>query len=203
MSKKVIFISYYTKKTPYEEVMNTHLMPTLKNFNLDYDIEGIEDLGNWANNTGYKSRFIVKMLEKHKCPVVFLDADATIEKFPKFLLNISSEYDICFHYLDWNLQWRGHIGDKKEFLSGTMWFNYNPKVVNLVKEFIKEIEQNIATWEQKTMQRVVESHNDLKILQLPKEYIVIPRQNGKIPPHIKKEDIIILHHQASRKYKNK
>ena len=81
-------ISYYTKNTPYEEVANTHLIPSLKKWNLSYEVEAINDLGDWQKNTGYKSQFVLKMLNKHKNNVCFLDCDATIEQYPTKLFNI-------------------------------------------------------------------------------------------------------------------
>ena len=39
MNKKIIYISYATKNTPYKKEMETYLLPSLKKFNLDYDIE--------------------------------------------------------------------------------------------------------------------------------------------------------------------
>lgn len=199
------FISYYTKNTPYEKVMKTQLLPSLKAFNLTYDIEAIEDLGNWANNTNYKSTFILKMLNKHKCPVIFLDADATILKFPKLFYQIPKQYDLCAHYLDWYFRWKNQKGNlRRDFLSGTLWLNYNVKIINLVKEFIKEIKKSPNQWEQKTMQQVIKKHKDLKIYPLPYSYITFPNQNGAHPAHMLKEsEVIIYHSQASRKFKHR
>ena len=81
----MIFVGYYTRLTPYQIVMSTKLLPSLEKWNLDYDIEGIDDRGNWFANTSYKAEFILNMLNKHKQDVCFLDADATIEKFPELL----------------------------------------------------------------------------------------------------------------------
>jgi len=197
----MIIISYYTKDSPYEEVMKTHLLPSLQKFGLDYDIEGIEDLGDWQKNTHYKAKFIKEMLLKHKCSVVFLDADATIEQYPK-LFSYLYKYDISYHELDWTLQWRSSAGTRKEILSGTLYLNYNEKILHFLDEWIKENNKSL-TWEQKNMQEVLKRKTiDLKAYPLPYEYIVIPRHNGQIPPHIKKEDVVILHHQKSREYKH-
>lgn len=194
----MIIISYFTKNTPYEEVMDTHLLPSLKRWKLNYDIEGIPDLGSWQKNTHVKAEFIKKMLLKHKCPVIFLDADATIEKYPK-LFNGMYKYDIAYHSLDWYLQWKGISGTKRDILSGTLFLNYNKKVLNFLDKWIKENNKNIR-WEQQNMQEVLKKES-LLTYPLPYEYIVIPRMKGELPPNIKKEDIVILHHQVSRQYK--
>ena len=86
----MIFISYYTSGV-YKDVMNNHLLPSLKRWNLQYDIEEVKDFGSWQLNTGFKSKFIKKMLLKHKQNICFLDADATIEQYPDLLFNIPDE----------------------------------------------------------------------------------------------------------------
>ncbi len=198
---KVIFTSYYTINTPYEQVIQDCLLPTLKKWDIKHDIEAIPDRGNWALNTGYKSTHLLKMLEKHKCDIVFIDADAKIIKYPTVLFEVPNEYDISIHKLNWFLQWRNKPGDRFELLSGTMLLKYKPKVIELVKRFISEIKKDPVTWEQRTMERIVNETPDLKIFSLPKEYITIPRQDGSCPKHINKEDVVIWHTQASRRFR--
>ncbi len=197
----MIIISYYTSNTPYENVMKDYLEPGLKKWNLIYDIEGVDDLGSWQKNTHYKAKFIKKMLLKHKCSVIFIDADATIEKYPELFQGLEN-YDIAYHELDWTLQWKGISGTKKHILSGTLYLNYNKKVLTFLDKWIEENNKN-TQWEQRNMQEVLKREKiKLKVFPLPYEYIVIPRQNGELPPNIKKEDIVIYHHQKSREYKH-
>ncbi len=196
----MIYISYYTKNTPYEKVMYTRLIPSLQKFSLKHDIEAIEDRGNWQANTHYKAEFIKKMLLKHKEAVVFLDSDATIEKYPALFTQMT-DYDISYHELDWNLQWRGYPGEKREILSGTLYLNYNEKVLRFLDDWIDENNRSIQ-WEQKNMAKVLEKwKNRLQIYPLPPEYITIILFNGKVPKHI--EDPVIIHWQASRQFKRK
>ena len=201
----MIFISYYTKNTPYERVIKTHLLPSLKKWNLKYDIEAIEDQGNWQRNTHHKAKFIKKMLLKHKQPIVFLDADATIEDYPMLLdiLDIYYNYDIALHYLDWYLLWRKQKENpKRETLSGTLYLRYNEKVLQFLDEWIEENNKN-TIWEQRNMEKILTNWKDkLKVYDLPPEYCAIKLPNGQIPTHYVKEKPVILHHQVSRKYKN-
>ena len=76
----MIIVSYYTKNTPYEDVMKQHLLASLKKWNLKYDVEAIGDFGNWQQNTHYKAKFIKRKLLQHKKPVVLIDEDAKIKK---------------------------------------------------------------------------------------------------------------------------
>lgn len=205
MNKEPIFIGYYTVNTPYEEEAKKYLISSLKKFNLDYDVQGVPDLGNWQKNTGFKSTFILNKLHKHQRPVVFLDADAEVLKYPTLFYNIPDEYDLGIHWLDWYKMWRKQEGNpRRDLLSGTMYVPCKDTTINLIKEFIKEVKDNPDIWEQKAMQQVVERRKDLKIYELPYSYITFPLQNGDIPKHmVLPKDIVILHHQASRRLKNR
>jgi len=198
----MIFVGYYTRLTPYQIVMSTKLLPSLEKWNLDYDIEGIDDRGNWFANTSYKAEFILNMLNKHKQDVCFLDADATIEKFPELLFKIPQKYDFACHFLDWYLHWRNQRGHaNRELLSGTMVFRYNPKVLALMEIYIEECRKHPMVWEQKILQGVLAKDKNVKILNLPASYCAVVKFDNKVPDYI--EEPVIIHWQASRKYKKK
>lgn len=198
----MIFISYYTKNTPYEEVMNTHLLPSLKKWKLDYDIKAVEDMGDWQKNTSYKPTFILEMLEKHKRDVIFNDADAIIQQYPKLFEDISHKYDLACHYLDWFLHWRNVQGQKKrELLSGTMLFRYNPRVIALLKQYIKDCEKTPNMWEQRILQSLLERRPDMKIYELPASYCAVIRYDNKVPSYI--QCPVIVHYQKSRELKRR
>ena len=185
--------------------METCLKPSLEKWGLPYDISYIEDQGDWSKNTNYKSTFILEMLNKHKCSVIFVDADAEILQYPKLFQEIPDEYDLGGHYLNWRKMWKNQEGNsRRDFLSGTLYIPYKEKTINLVQAFIKQIKKNPNLWEQKNMQKVIESHKDIKIYNLPYSYITFPLHNGQVPTHmVKEDDIVIWHTQASRKFKNR
>jgi len=195
----MIYISYYTKNTPYEQVIKDYLEPSLKKWNLKYDIQGIESTGNWLSNVTLKPKFILDMLNKHKEDVIFLDADATIEQLPKLFKEIPKEYDIAVHYLDWKT-WYGK-GNKKELLSGTVLLRNNEKVKSLCKEWYN-IAKLGTRWEQTVLADILKNRPDINIYKLPLSYCYIKsRPHGKQPLVLLNP--VILHHQMSRKYKRR
>ena len=203
MPETIIYISYYTKNTPYEKVMNTHLKPSLERWNLIHDIEAVEDFGNWQKNTSYKAKFVLQKLLQHKKTVVFIDSDATIEKHPSLFWEIPEEYDIAVHYQDFYKQWRGRTdGNRFDLLSGTIMFRYNERVLSLVRKWIART-KNSTTWEQILLQKLIEENKDIRIYKLPVTYTTVILHNKSIPNYIKKEDVVILHHQKSRQFKNR
>lgn len=197
----MIFISYYTSGV-YKDVMNNHLLPSLKRWNLQYDIEEVKDFGSWQLNTGFKSKFIKKMLLKHKQNICFLDADATIEQYPDLLFNIPDEYDIAIHLLDWMLFWRNRPGQKqRELLSGTMVIKYKESTLKLLDEWIDRVEIDKNTKEQKVLENIVVNNSRYKVYNLPPSYCAIIKFDGSVPEYI--GDPIILHHQVSRQYRKR
>lgn len=198
----MIFCSYCTEKTPYMTVMEENLLPSLKKWNLPYDISYVKDFGSWSLNTAYKSTLIKEMLLKHKEPVTFIDCDATIEKFPQLLFEIPKDIDLAYLHFSWWGHWRGiwdKSDEKLELLSGTMYWAYNEKVLKLLDEWIKAVQSNIQMWEQKTLEAIVNAHTDLNIYNLPYEYCCVLMQDNSIPKYIKEP--VIIHHQASRRFK--
>ncbi|KKL20958.1 hypothetical protein LCGC14_2450270 [marine sediment metagenome] len=198
----MIFISYYTENTPYEEVMNTHLLPSLKKWDLRYDIISTRDKGSWQFNTGYKSTFIKEMLLKHKEDVCFIDADGTIEKYPDLLFNIPEEYDIAIHQLDWFLFWRGELDNPhRELLSGTMVIKYKDSALLLIDEWIKQVGIQASIKEQKVLDSMVASNKNYKVYDLPPSYCAILKRDGGLPKYI--GEPVVLHHQVSRQLKQR
>jgi hypothetical protein len=198
-------ISFFTKNTPYETEINNKLIRSLNSHNLDYDIEGIDDLGSWQANTGYKCQHIKKMLLKHKEPVCFMDADAIIIRPPVLLDQLPKDVDLAYHFFNWFGHWRGQWENTSniQLLSGTMMWGYNERVLSLIDEWIEKIKTNQHIWEQKVLEDIVYARNDLNIYNLPAEYCCVLMQDNSIPKYINKETLSIVHTQASRKYKNR
>ena len=199
----MIYCSYYTLGTPYKEVFEERLLPSLKKWNLPYDIKAIDDLGSWSANTHIKAIIIKEMLLKHKQPVIFLDADASIIREPHLFKTLETTFkhiDICFHWFDWYRFWRGQIGNpKREVLSGTMYFNYTPMTLKFLDDWIK-LNETSKTWEQKNAEVIVRQYGEkLQTYPLPIQYIAIIKKNGTIPAYI--TEPVITHSQASRQYK--
>ena len=196
----MIYISFVTKNTPYENVVKEYLIPSLEKWNLKYDIDYIEDRGSWSANICYKSKFLKKMLLKHKCDIVSLDADAVIEKEPTLFETIPLEYDLGVHNLDLNA-WYGRTMNQKELLGGTLFLRYNGKILSMLLEWI-ELQKTAKQWPQKVLSGILKKEdNQIKIYELPIEYCYIKTLPGGRKPFVD-ADPVISHHQVSRQYKH-
>ena len=197
-----LIISYATKNTPYEKILDEYLLKSVRNLGLAYYAELIDDLGTWYKNTAYKPKFILDTLDKFKdqC-LVFVDADATIEKEPSLFLELPEYYDIAVHFLDRN-RWYGHQDiNNIELLSGTIFLRNNDHIKRLVKHWHEEAERT-QEWEQKVLQRILKQHIDINIYELPLSYCYIKTLPDGREPLIKL-DPVILHHQVSRQLKKR
>lgn len=144
-----IFISHYTKNSPYaEEVKN--LILSLQKQNLEYDIEAINTLGSWRANSNYCIQQIQKMLKKHyPKPVLRLDADAIVQRYPSLFTDKNFNPDIAA-VVWYTFRKRG------ELLGGTMYFANNRRTHDIVDQ-----------WEQCNIETPLKRNSDLleKVLQ--------------------------------------
>lgn len=185
--KRPIITSFYTKATGYEQQVK-HLKMTLKRFNLENDIEGIDDLGNWHKNTYYKVHFIKRMLDKHiGRPIVFVDADAKIRNNPVLFNDMDCDF-AC------------HFRHGKELLSGTLYFNNTDGARYLIEKWLEEDKKYPTThMPQKNLRAVFDRYqNDIKWKALPVEYCMIFDTRIR-----RRKNPVIEHFQLSRKYKTK
>lgn len=189
----MIYCSFYTKNTPYEQVIKTYLEPSLIRWNLRYGIRAEPDGGSWQVNTGMKSRIMLEMLEEKKEDIVFLDADAEILQFPELFGRIPEEYDIALHWLNWEKQY-GKKNMPLELLSGTLFWRYNEKALNLLHTWIKTVKDNPTIWEQKCLHTALKKHPEIKVYDLPYSYCSIIDRWGKNPC----DNPVIVHNQVSR-----
>lgn len=154
-------------------------------FDLSYEIHGIDNLGSWHLNTRHKARFIKEMLSKHNCPVVFVDSDATVEKYPILFKDLKC--DIAAHYRE----------SHKTILSGTLYLDSNERVHRMLDEWVHLNSIN-SVLEQKNLETAINNGKNygLTWYNLPPQYVQIfdtMKDCGGQP--------FISHWQASRKYR--
>ena len=195
----MIFVSYYTLNTPYEEVAKRYLIPSLERFKLNYVVEAIKNLGNWYKNTAYKAKFILEKLKLYN-EVVYIDVDAEIREFPELFFNIPEEYSFACHFLNWNdFYGYKHNPPVLELLTGTLFIRNNPNTRQLCEEWYEK-SINSYIWEQKVLQQIINNYN-IKIFKLPIEYCYIATKPDGNEPNIKVNKPVIVHYQKSREFK--
>lgn len=199
-------VSYYTDLYAWDA---EQLMKSLARQGvLNFKVERRPQLGSWERNTQYKAPFILEKLLEGE-PVVWTDADSRIRQYPALFDQLTC--DAAFFYLtkeqvpEFQLPAGSILSqesiDRDGYLqSGTMFFNYTPKTIELLNKWISINEQDHVQWDQWTLQTAIDQVPGLTIEKLPPEYVWIDGSSVSI---FGSKKPVIEHLQASRKYKNK
>lgn len=151
---------------------------------MPHEVREIPDQGSWDLNTKFKPHLVLEHLPQHDY-VVWTDADSVVRSHP-FLFD-ELDCDIAFH------RFKG-----QELLSGTVYFRNTEKTIELLHLWIKLNEENPKVWDQKNLDRAINTIRGLNIGKLPAEYCCIYDLSRQVYKNI---DPVIEHFQASRKLK--
>ena len=191
-----VVLSYFTRGTLYEKEA-AGLRRSCEKFGLEYCIEGIEPFGKWFEHAAYKAEYLLKKIELLKRPILWVDADAEFVRYPTFFSSLSCDFslrvfpDLPFH-------------DPSHFLSSTVYFDYNPRVLELLSAWKEECRHQIAlcpedheVWDQMLLKDVYAKEKEKwKFTPLPDGYAAIFDRPEDI-----NEETVIIQYQASRLYK--
>jgi tetratricopeptide (TPR) repeat protein len=178
----IIYVSLFTSDTPYEEEVKI-LKASLDKFGLPYEIMGIRNQGSWEKNTQMKPQVIKAVLDKYNKDVIWIDADAEVLDIPDFFYHV--DCDISFHTLkEWN-----------EKMTGTMYLKNSLATREVLNKWIQLNETNNIP-DAMNFQKIMETQENIKVTDLPVEYIHVADI-----PFLQCEKPIIVHHQASRRFK--
>jgi len=185
--KVPVVVSYYTPK--YEGAA-ARLRDSLWRHSIPMDLQAIPDRGTWELNCGYKPEFLLAMLEKHKRPIVWLDADAVVHGRVGLSPPMGSS-GISVRVR----RRRGH--EKGEILSGTIVIANSREARRTLTAWKREMEQKPRDWDQKVLQHVlVRQGVDITAGGLPDEMCAIFDEPG-----IEKMTPVITHYQKSREWR--
>lgn len=129
-----LFVSYYTKDTPYEALAN-QLRLSLDRLDLPHRIEPIKSLGSWVANTGLKSKFIKKVWNETDGPICWVDADAEVLRAPSFVFG--NPFDVAM------VRRHGWYD-----ISSFVYLNRSEATGRLVSEWAQLCQKNPHVWDQ-------------------------------------------------------
>jgi len=202
MNSEFILVSFYTKNTPYEHVMREYLGKSLQQYDIPSVIYAVESQGKWMKNVAMKPEYI--LLALHDYPgvnLVFIDADATLERYPTLFQEMPAEADLAVHYLDKNAWYQNTYTPQYELLTGTMWFRNSEKVKRLVQLWLRDAQMS-GIVEQRCLQHILEKEQGAyNIYKLPLSYCYMASLPDGRDPLVKVEHPVITHYQLSRKYR--
>jgi hypothetical protein len=190
-SKVPLIISYYTIDTPYEELAE-RLGKNLESFNLEYDFRGLPDQKNWCRNCALKGPFVRDMMKELNQPLVWLDLDAEVMKYPKLFTELD-EYDMAVFI---HQRRRGNI----ELVSNVALFNPTPKCRETLELWAGYCEADPNTWDQRLLHRAVQTCKPHAFM-LPVTYST--RYAPAKPAKWESDETVIRQYQVSRAVKGR
>lgn len=173
-----MIIGYYTDK--YEEEAQKFI-DSLKKLDLPHEVDKVEDKGSWLDNVKYKPTFIKEKLKKLNCPVIYIDVDAEVKRYPEL-----------FDKLDCDMAyWLCHQGDYKISAGGTLYFR--PKSLWVLDKWEIQCRMTCEP-DQESLWEVLRK-NEIKTELIPIEYCQI------FDWGVQSKKPVIVHYQASRRLK--
>lgn len=176
-------ISFYTSNNEYAEHA-ARLVETLDRFGLESNVVPVDLSGSWELNCATKARFVQREWESSDVPIVWLDADATVEEYPQLFEEIVADFAI-------------HRWDGWQFGSGTIFFNKTLSAKRLIDQWVYRCEADPLTWDQVHLQSAwcdISAVDPLTTAWLPRSYLQIFNKPAQEAP-------VIKHWQASRALK--
>ncbi|GCE89871.1 type 11 methyltransferase [Komagataeibacter diospyri] len=181
-------VCYYTEDNIYKEYAE-RLRTSAARFGLDCYLKPIRSKGIWEHNCALKAEFLLEEWSTSPDPIVWVDADATIENMPSLFACINA--DIALHKWTWD---HAHADDGWEFCSGTLYLGKSPYTKALLEQWVLRCRADPMTWDQVHLCSAwcdINSKLPLKTAWLPRAYLQIegaPETDADV----------IKHWQASR-----
>jgi len=180
-------VSFFTRGTPYESEADG-LRDSCQTLGLAHCIEGVPDRGSWEANCALKASFVRKMWTESSSGVAWVDVDARLHRMPR--LFATPDVDFAVHRCD---GW--------QFASGTVVFAKSSGAEVLLDHWAALCEADPRRWDQESLdlawERTVSEH-PLTTLWLPQSYTKIFDRHDEDGTA---GDPVVVHHQASRRFK--
>ena len=174
-------VSYFT---PDYRASVARLEASLDKLQIPHNLVAVPSFKNWLEGVRHKPNFLRSQLLKAECPLVWLDADATVEKYPA-LFDSFKDIDFACHF-------RNDKRYHNECLSGTLYLKNSTGAMALLDAWIAEQKKDELLWDQRSLQKALESTHSYSLYRLPPQYTqIFDTMSYAGEP-------VILHHQASR-----
>lgn len=165
LAKKVArptVVGYYTENTAYAEEAKA-MEETAVFFGLETDIIPMCNYGSWQANTLAKSYFLKTMLDRRNAPILYLDADARVRKYPRFFDDFGKDFAYCT--FDWP-KVKGSKRKDKETSSAVLYLAPTEEVKTLLTVWTDACERclqdDTGDNDQQVLEAAIESMPELK-----------------------------------------
>ena len=182
MPRMPLIVSFYTRKTPYEREIE-RLIQSCQRFDMEWYVEGREPQGSWHLNCCLKGPFVLECLHRFQRPVLWLDADAEVVSFPQWFAGAEFDFGV-------------YVG--RQLNSGTAYFAYSQPSLTLVERWAALCQRRTRTLDQTLLHQAYRrTRRPLNTCWLPQSYCKVFDAPWQEPAQVP----VILHHQASRRFR--
>ena len=154
---------------------------------MSYELTGIELTGSWEHICSFKARFIQNQWESSNIPIVWLDADATLEAYPEIFAHLNCDLGI-YKFPSGN------------FATGTIYFGKSPLAKKLIDRWVFRCTTDPYTWDEISLRYAwydINKSLPLKSVWLPTSYLSVFDN-----PYLAVDNPVVMHWQASRTAEN-
>jgi SAM-dependent methyltransferase len=137
-SDPFLVVSFFTNDPVYRRHIE-RLHNGLEEFGLEYELFMIDSLGGWELNCAFKSAFVVEQMMKSGRPVIWLDADSTLERQPSLLFEIKDDFAV-------------NRTLNAIFNSAVVYFSNSPASLELAVRWRDRCKADPLTWDQTHLQ---------------------------------------------------
>ncbi len=183
----MIVVSYYTDNAYKAKAVR--LAAGLDLLGLPRDIVEMPDQGSWMKNTYMKAPFILERVKKHGCPVLWVDADAVVERSPELLLSPAFEFAV-YRYSPVKLFRGAAWHNSGQAWNGTTYCANTPEAMRILDAWIQMNKAYPDRLEQKNLATALAAADASRIACLPPEYCWVERVMRK---HMRAAQPVIVH----------
>lgn len=189
----VTYVSFYAGPGYAEEAAG--LRESLDKFGLKHAIIELNDTGSWVTNCAEKPLFLRMMREWFTGPLVWLDADARVQRYPELF----DEWATAWPPIDIGFCTVPRFPPEQMdpvMASGTLYFGDTPRAQQLLSAWRVAQAETPDDLDQTTLSNAVNATRGAFVIgELPESYCAIFDRD--VP------DPVILHRQASRKLRKR
>ena len=121
-------VSFHTDDEIYTAAA-ARLRASADRLSIPVHIETVSTRGSWEKNCAFKSEFIRDQWHKSDVPVVWLDADATVNAYPSLFATLDADFAV-------------HKRDGWNFGGGTLYFGRSPPAAALLTRWVDHCQRN-------------------------------------------------------------
>lgn len=198
--KRPRVVSYYAGHEQYEQEARS-MVASAQLFGLRCDVEKVDDLGGWNDNTYFKCEFLLNELKNATGPIAWMDADTRVRRYPvAFDAFCMGDYDIGLSYFNWS-EVPGSRKRREELSTGVMLLRPTKAVFDLLEAWQSLNETRASRHPRPLEQRNLQDLLDKRGIGGLKPFMLPMSHNQIFDSMASLGDPVIEHFPASRKTK--